>query len=141
VNQYRYSLFFVFLFALSCVRHLLFLTPTAFPSDSSVFQLPEGRMLSYFGIVPHDSLLDVPNAALGVLYYLFWLLLSPLFPKEITFVVASLAMSSSVFLAIKLLILKELCILCWSTHLINSRLVWSAFSSLKATPASPKKVD
>jgi len=32
---------------------------------SKVFQLPEGRMLTYFGIVPEDSLLDVPNAALG----------------------------------------------------------------------------
>ena len=33
--------------------------------NSNVFQLPEGRMLTYFGIVPEGSLLDVPNAALG----------------------------------------------------------------------------
>ena len=33
---------------------------------SNVFQLPEGRMLSYFGIVPEGSILDVPNAALGM---------------------------------------------------------------------------
>jgi hypothetical protein len=38
---------------------------TYIPFYSNVFQLPEGRMLSYFGIVPEGSLLDVPNAALG----------------------------------------------------------------------------
>ena len=33
--------------------------------DSAVFQLPEGRMLSYFGVVPEGSFLDIPNAAIG----------------------------------------------------------------------------
>ena len=37
--------------------------------DSNVFQLPEGRMLTFFGIVPEGSLLDVPNAALGTYLY------------------------------------------------------------------------
>eukprot|EP00339_Tiarina_fusa_P008251 CAMPEP_0116998542 /NCGR_PEP_ID=MMETSP0472-20121206/1575_1 /TAXON_ID=693140 ORGANISM="Tiarina fusus, Strain LIS" /NCGR_SAMPLE_ID=MMETSP0472 /ASSEMBLY_ACC=CAM_ASM_000603 /LENGTH=90 /DNA_ID=CAMNT_0004697721 /DNA_START=39 /DNA_END=308 /DNA_ORIENTATION=+ len=41
-------------------------------SCSAVFQLPEGRMLSYFGIVPDGHMLDVPNAVLGVLYYTIW---------------------------------------------------------------------
>ncbi len=44
---------------------------------------------------------------------------------------ASLAMSSSVFLAIQLLLLSELCILCWSTHVINARLWWGAYSSFR----------
>jgi hypothetical protein len=41
-----------------------------------------------------------------------------------------MAMASSVFLAIKLLLLGELCILCWSTHAINSRLYWSVITNL-----------
>ena len=86
-------------------------------------------MLSYFVIVPNDHLLDVPNAALGLTFYLVWLTIMPKLPKVLTFVMASLAMASSVFLAIQLLILKELCVLCWSTHVINSRLWWSAFSA------------
>jgi hypothetical protein len=102
-----------------------------YSTTSSVFQLPEGRMISYFGLVPDGHMLDVPNAALGLVYYTVWLLILPKLPKTklVTFVVSSLAMSSSVFLAIQLLILKELCILCWSTHVINARLWWNAFST------------
>mmetsp|Transcript_19564 Transcript_19564/g.34401 ORF Transcript_19564/g.34401 Transcript_19564/m.34401 type:complete len:171 (+) Transcript_19564:36-548(+) len=105
-------------------------------SCSNVFQLPEGRMLTYFGIVPQGSILDVPNAALGVVYYTFWLTLMPFFPKPLTFLVSSLAMASSVFLAIQLLILNELCVLCWSTHIINSRLWWCAMSMMKGATDS-----
>ena len=47
----------------------LFTTYTCY--DSKVFQLPEGRMLTYFGIVSEGSLLDVPNAALGRYLILF----------------------------------------------------------------------
>jgi hypothetical protein len=106
-------------------------------SQSNVFQLPEGRLLTYFGIVPHGSILDVPNAALGVFYYTFWLLIMPRLPVPLTFVVSSLAMASSVFLAIQLLILKELCLLCWSTHVINSRLWWCAFTMMKTMNQQP----
>jgi uncharacterized membrane protein len=86
-------------------------------------------MLSLFGIVPDGHLLDVPNAALGVVYYTLWLLVLPHLPKQILFVVASMAMASSVFLAFKLTVLRELCILCWTTHVINSRLWWNAYST------------
>lgn len=75
---------------------------------------------------------DIPNALLGVLYYSFWLLLMPMLPKQLNFLASTAAMSSSVFLAIRLVILKELCILCWSTHAINARLWWSAFSEFVA---------
>jgi uncharacterized membrane protein len=88
-------------------------------------------MLSYFGIIPHGSVLDVPNAALGFIYYTFWLLVLPKMPPAITFGMSSLALMSSIFLAIQLLILKELCILCWSTHVINSRLWWCAMKMMK----------
>jgi uncharacterized membrane protein len=84
-------------------------------------------MLSYFGIVPDGHMLDVPNAVLGVVYYTIWLLVLPRLPKIMLFIVASMAMSSSVFLAAKLTIMRELCILCWSTHVINSRLWWNAY--------------
>lgn len=87
-------------------------------------------MLSLFGIVPSGSALDVPNAALGVVYYTLWLLVLPRLPKILTLVVSSLALASSVFLAVQLLILKELCLLCWTTHVINSRLWFSAMAGM-----------
>lgn len=93
-------------------------------SCSHVFTLPEGRLLSYLSIIPHDHALDVPNAALGLTYYTTLFLLDRLFaPNEsltkLTVALNVSAMSSSVFLACKLLELGELCILCWTTHLIN----------------------
>ena len=111
---------------------------------SQVFQLPQGRMLTYFGIVPENSLLDVPNAALGWLFYTVWLLLSPKLnsvSKALPLLAASMAMASSVWLAIQLLILKELCLLCWSTHVINSRLWWAAFCNFRGSgaKAAPKE--
>ncbi|OEU22238.1 hypothetical protein FRACYDRAFT_267199 [Fragilariopsis cylindrus CCMP1102] len=99
-------------------------------SCSNVFQLPEGRMLTYFNIVPKGSILDVPNAALGLLFYSYWLFLMPTLPNVLTVIVSSMAMASSVFLAIKLVMLNELCILCWSTHAINSRIFWSVMANL-----------
>jgi len=99
-------------------------------SCSNVFQLPEGRMLTYFYIVAEGSFFDVPNAALGLVFYSYWLFLMPVLPNALTLTVSSMAMASSVFLAIRLVILKELCLLCWSTHVVNSRLFWSVMSNL-----------
>lgn len=88
--------------------------------------------MSYFGVVPKDSALDVPNAALGLMYYTFIFLLEQflLVTKTRTglilygtFVLNCAAMSSSIFLAVKLIHLGELCILCWTTHLLNSLLL------------------
>lgn len=114
-------------------------------NSSSVFQLPEGRMLSYFGLVPDGSMLDVPNAALGLVYYSIWLTVMSSLPKALRLLIASLAMASSIFLAIQLLILSELCILCWSTHVINARLWWDAYissgSSGKGTSSSDSAGD
>ena len=70
------------------------------------------------------------NSALGLLFYSYWLFLMPTLPNVLTIIVSSMAMASSVFLAIKLVILNELCILCWSTHVINSRLFWSVMANL-----------
>jgi hypothetical protein len=97
-------------------------------SCSATFALPEGRMLSYFGLVKEGSPLDVPNALLGVLFYSYVLFsdnvgaaLRP--PGGLTLFAASLAMSSSVFLAYKLMVLRKLCLLCLTTHVINLVLI------------------
>ncbi|KAG7352306.1 vitamin K epoxide reductase family protein [Nitzschia inconspicua] len=87
------------------------------------------------------SILDVPNAALGWVYYTIWIVVAPKLPPKFVLLVASLAMASSVWLAVQLLMLKELCLLCWSTHVINSRLWWCAFSNNRTSGAvsTPKE--
>ena len=97
-------------------------------SCSQVFSLPEGRMLSYFAIVPEGSALDVPNAALGITYYSIIFLSESFLTKTDLIKVMTVclncgAMASSIFLATKLLALGELCILCWTTHLLNTLLL------------------
>ena len=89
--------------------------------------MPEGKLVSYFGIVAEGHLLDVPNAFIGLVYYTYWLALRPIFPAPLTAMVSTLAMMASFFLAYKLLVLHELCILCWSTHIINLRLLLRAY--------------
>ena len=97
-------------------------------SCSATFALPEGRMLSYFGLVAEKSPLDVANAVLGALYYTYVMLYSmqitsSIFPLGLTFFANTMAMASSVFLAYKLLVLKKLCLLCWTTHVLNFSLI------------------
>jgi len=113
----------------------------SFETFSTVFRLPEGRMLSYFGIVSSGSILDVPNATLGLGYYAIWhMFLLPFFPKQIRLLVDSLALASSGFLATRLILLSELCVLCWSIHVINARLWWATFSSILSSSKTNRRL-
>ena len=92
-------------------------------SSSTVFTLPQGRLLSFLGFLPEGHILDVPNAALGVLYYPYILFLSHYLPSFLTRTIVSVAFASSVFLAYQLtFVIYELCVLCWSTHIVNTLL-------------------
>lgn len=114
--------------------------------SSAVFTLPVGKMLSYLGLVEHDSLFDLPNAALGILYY-SWILLFidmpiPVIQSIIHPIMASGAMASSLFLAYQLtFVLKELCVLCWTTHVINTILFYRLVIArpLRKRPSIVKK--
>ena len=112
-------------------------------SCSNVFSLPEGRMLSYFGIVPEHSIFDVPNAALGLIHYMYLLTLRPFLPPSLTYFMIVMAFASTVFLAYQLtFVLFELCILCWTTHVINTYNFYSYFftkSNTSNTSSATKK--
>ena len=107
-------------------------------SCSNVFSLPEGRMLSYFGIVPEHSVLDLPNAALGFIHYTYLLTLRPYMPMNVTYFMILMAFASTVFLAYQLtFVLFELCVLCWTTHVINTYNFYSYFlAGSKGTSSS-----
>ncbi|KAL7495978.1 hypothetical protein ACHAWT_008306 [Skeletonema menzelii] len=98
-------------------------------SCSAVFQLPEGKMLSFFGLVPRGSALDIPNGVLGVLFYIYVFIRCNvrdskliLLDSRVNAVICTLAMASSLFLARKLYMIKEICVVCLTTHLINTTL-------------------
>jgi uncharacterized membrane protein len=107
--------------------------------------MPVGKMLSYFGLVPSGHVLDVPNAALGILYYTWQILISfntpeslkettPLPVTDLTHFFTVAAFASSVFLAYQLtFVIVELCVLCWTTHVINSILLYNMIQSRKQT--------
>lgn len=102
-------------------------------SCSAVFALPEGKMLSFFGIVPHGHFLDLPNGFLGMLFYLYTFIRNIvggkpfLFSSYVSLCITSCAFASSLFLGHKLYIIKELCVVCITTHVINTTLIFRAF--------------
>mmetsp|Transcript_22215 Transcript_22215/g.40029 ORF Transcript_22215/g.40029 Transcript_22215/m.40029 type:complete len:177 (-) Transcript_22215:94-624(-) len=116
-------------------------------SCSAVFALPEGKLLSFLGVVPQGHALDVPNAFLGLLYYSLVLLFGSsyfttfmgYYSSMIMKLVSLAAMTTSVFLAYKLTTLRELCILCWTTHAINLYLVIS-YHCIQPKPSRPAVV-
>lgn len=112
---------------------------------SAVFSLPEGKMLSFFGIVPSGHFLDIPNGILGMIFYLYVLLrhittpplapgpLSGLFLPQSNVIMCSLAFASSLFLGRKLYLIKEICVLCLTTHILNTTLFYRAAKEFFST--------
>ena len=98
-------------------------------------------MLSYFGLVPSGHILDIPNGILGMVYYTYILLrhistassqasMSGIFHPTLNLVISSLAMASSLFLGRKLFVLKEICVVCLSTHAINTTLFYRSMADV-----------
>ena len=86
--------------------------------------------MSYFGLVARGHWLDVPNAFLGCLYYTYRILtVNYQYSHSIplTQLIASCALATTIFLAYQLTLLRELCLLCWTTHLLNVLLWLDAF--------------
>eukprot|EP00804_Cyclotella_cryptica_P027071 CCRYP_013622-RB/>CCRYP_013622-RB protein AED:0.10 eAED:0.10 QI:294/1/1/1/0.5/0.66/3/1600/175 len=109
-------------------------------SCSTVFSLPEGKMLSFFGVVPSGHFLDIPNGVLGMIFYSYIFLrhitssplargpLSSLFHSPSNLIICSLAFASSLFLGRKLYLIKEICVLCLTTHILNTTLFYRALT-------------
>ncbi len=90
-------------------------------------------MLSFFGLVPEGSALDIPNGILGMLFYIYVFIRCNLrkskvilFDRRVNAVICSLALASSVFLGRKLYIIKEICVVCLTTHVINTTVFFRA---------------
>ena len=101
-------------------------------SCSKVFESKYGKMLSLFGIVPNilPAIFDVPNAAIGVVFYVCAIILPYLkclnkqSKATIMFAASTLSCCVCVYLAcILAFVLQDFCIVCASTYVVNA-LVW-----------------
>lgn len=111
-------------------------------SISAVFELPEGHLLSYFGIVERHSDYDIPNALIGCVYYFYMLFLAGMFPPFLTKFASTMAFATTVFLAYQLsFVVKELCLVCWTTHVLNTLLWYNCmFGGSKSSSGKQKRV-
>lgn len=94
-----------------------------FPSNvfwiPKICQLTEQSCLSVLE-TPRAKLFGIPNSAFGMALYLFLIADLVLFPPVLGFVLISLALVRSIYLAYSLLFVTKIpCPLCFTGHLIN----------------------
>ena len=87
-------------------------------------------MLSYFGIVPKGFVLDLPNAALGMVFYTAALVHDAVIgsllgcgsraARWVMFAASLLSIGASTFLIYTLIAMNDFCVVCAATHVINS---------------------
>ena len=118
---------------------------------SAVFSLPDAKMLSFFGIVPPGHILDIPNGILGMTFYAYIFVMytaSPsqslssiqiLFHPSTNMMITSLAMASSLFLGRKLYEITKICVVCLTTHAINTTLFVRSAREINARGKKGKK--
>ena len=122
-------------------------------SCSDVFSMPEGHLLSFWGLASPGSTLDVPNACLGVAFYaamaLHYLLevSGPVrrrggggLGKKVARIMSVAAAASSAWLVTVLVRRRELCVLCFATHTINFTMLYRLWGSDKVVDANNKYV-
>jgi len=94
-----------------------------------------GSMLSYNGFVEKGSLLDLPNALIGVFVYALFALYPVLqavpFHPQLYVAASSVAVFASVYLAyILAFVLKNVCLVCFGSYIVNILLFWNSLQVL-----------
>ena len=109
-----------------------------------VFTSRYGRMMSLLGVVPNGHALDLPNAAYGCLFYI-----CAFFHDDLVFLprtvraglmlfASCLAAASSVWLGYVLyFILHDACIVCISTYVLNTILLFASINGVFAACFPP----
>jgi len=101
-------------------------------------------MLSKLGIVPSESPLDLPNAAIGLVFYVV-LLLSPSLPlppatRRMGVLAGSLiSAAASAYLGYVLaFVLHDFCVVCVTTYIINAAILVMALIDACGSKAKAK---
>lgn len=98
-------------------------------SCSAVITSEYSKLFSHVGIVPKESIFDVPNANYGILFYSALLvinLFSSHIPHAKTLILLAACASailSVVLLYIILVILQDICLVCMCTHVCNAAIL------------------
>ncbi len=93
---------------------------------AQVFASPQGKIFSYFGIIPKGSVLDQPNAFYGCLFYICIILTTtPILPlslrKPLLLAGTTFGILLSAYLAYVLaFVLRDFCIICVSSYVFNT---------------------
>ncbi len=101
-------------------------------SCSKVFSSEFGKILSYWGLVSKDSVLDQPNAVFGMIFYLTVIVASEILKKskasaKILLLVASAGVALSAYLAYVLVYhLHDFCLVCTGSYICNAVIFVSA---------------
>jgi vitamin-K-epoxide reductase (warfarin-sensitive) len=104
-------------------------------SCSKVLTSEFGKILSFSGLVPKDSPLDVPNALLGLGFYAA-MLLHPVLPALAVLAAATFSVALSCYLAyILATVLHDFCAVCVCSYVIN--LVIFALAARRALEVRP----
>jgi vitamin-K-epoxide reductase (warfarin-sensitive) len=101
-------------------------------SCSKVFTSEQGKIWSYLGVIPKDSLLDQPNAAYGVVFYIMVILVDSQPSKSNFFntllvLLGTSGVALSLYLGYVLLyVLHDTCIVCFGSYVCNFVIFWNA---------------
>ncbi|KAG5187247.1 vitamin K epoxide reductase [Tribonema minus] len=96
-------------------------------SCSKVFLSEWGRLFSALGLVRPGSALDLPNAALGLVYFSL-VLMHPLLPlrsyqasaKAVFYLTLPVMAATALLAYVLLAVLKDVCIVCFSIYVCNA---------------------
>ena len=106
-------------------------------SCSKVFSSEQGKIWSYFGLIPKGHFLDQPNAVYGLLFYTAVLVLELLFRKSklgvtLQFILAIFGCILSLYLGYVLkFVLHDFCMVCVGTYICNTVILLGSHNRYK----------
>jgi vitamin-K-epoxide reductase (warfarin-sensitive) len=110
-----------------------------------VFHSPQGKIFSYFGVIPKGSVLDQPNALYGCLFYTAIIFTTlPLLPlqirKYLLLAGTTFGILLSAYLAYVLaFVLGDFCIICVSSYVFNTTAFTIAVINTTSDDSTKKK--
>jgi len=105
-------------------------------SCSKVFMSEQGKIWSYLGLIPKDSVLDQPNAVYGAVFYMLIMILDTFDPSaqsvnSLLVFLGTFGIALSAYLAkILLFDLQDTCLVCFGSYICNGALflgVWNRY--------------
>ena len=108
-------------------------------SCSKVFLSEYGKIFSHLGFITKDSMLDLPNALFGSIFYLLIALIkfisnisSKILALNILLSLSVVSMVLSAYLSyILTFVLQDVCVVCYSTYICNALIFYWSWQSIR----------